>query len=245
MKKPILSIITVCKNEPFIEETCKSICEQTNQDFEWLIIDGKSTDNTLEKIKPYQNRADVFISEPDKGIYSGMNKGIRLATGTYMLFMNGGDLLFDKNTLAQVIPLLKQKQADVYYGDSYLLFENKNDCFVKTYPDKLTKKFFLNNTLGHQSAFIHRKLFEMYGLYREDFKIVSDKEKWLRFFDNQVRFTHIPFPCSQFRTNGVSSQTSPLLRSEDTKLLEEYFPKKVLKNSHIPYLKSLFNQNTR
>lgn len=245
MKPPLLSIVTVCKNEPFIAETCKSVCEQTYQDFEWLIIDGASTDNTLEKIQPYRGRADVFVSEPDTGIYPAMNKGIRQSTGTYLLFLNGGDLLFDKNTVAQVIPFLKQEQADVYYGDSYRLFENKNDCFIKTYPDTITKSFFLNNTLGHQSSFIRRQLFETYGLYREDFKIVSDKEKWLCFVDNQVRFTHLPFPCSQFRMNGISRQASPLLQAEKIKMLEQYYPKQLLQNSELPYLQSLFGKNTR
>ncbi len=244
-KQPILSIITVCKNEPFIAETCKSVCEQTCQDFEWLIIDGASTDNTLEKIQPYRDRADVFISESDQGIYPAMNKGIRLSTGKYLLFLNGGDLLFDKNTTAQVIPFLQQEQADVYYGDSYRLFEKSEECFIKTYPDNISKNFFLNNTLGHQSSFIRKQMFEQYGLYREDFKIVSDKEKWLYFIENQARFIHLPFPCSQFRMNGISRQDSLSLRAEKIKMLEQYYPKQFLQNSELPYLKNLFGKDTR
>ena len=95
----LLSVITVCRNEPFIESTCKSVCAQTNQDFEWIIVDGASTDGTLDKIRPYRGRADILISEPDAGIYPAMNKGIGLARGKYLLFLNGGDLLYKRYNL--------------------------------------------------------------------------------------------------------------------------------------------------
>lgn len=90
--KTLLSIITICKNEPFIKSTCQSVCAQTNQNFEWLIIDGASTNNTLEQIEPFKNRANILISEQDNGIYPAMNKGINLASGKYLLFLNGSEL---------------------------------------------------------------------------------------------------------------------------------------------------------
>ncbi len=224
----ILSIITVCKNEPFIESTCRSVCEQTCQDFEWIVVDGASTDNTLTKIETYKNRANIFISEPDGGIYQAMNKGIKCAKGNYCLFLNGGDMLYNEDTIASVIPYLKENRADVYYGDSYRLFENEADCFIKTYPNTLDKSFFLTNTLGHQSSFIRRELFEKYGGYREDFKIVSDKEKWLCFMEKGVSFEHLPFACSQFRMNGISQIKSDSLKEEKRKMFMQYFPEGML-----------------
>lgn len=237
----LLSIITVCKNEPFIESTCRSVCAQVNQDFEWIVVDGASTDDTLEKAAPYRGRADVFVSEPDGGIYPAMNKGIGYARGRYLLFLNGGDLFYDDKTTARVLPYLNSGKAGVFYGDSYRLFAREEDCFVKTYPTDLDKSFFLSDTLAHQSSFIKKELFEKFGGYREDFKIVSDKEKWLRFMDNGVVFRHLPFVCSRFRMNGISRFPSERLKEEKIKLLREYYPDGLLYNSEIPYLKALFS----
>ncbi len=240
--KPILSIITVCKNEPYIEETCLSIINQTNQNFEWIVVDGASTDDTLDKLSKYQNNMDIFISEPDGGVYSAMNKGISHAHGEYLLFMNGGDLFYNSDVVDVVIPYLTNLKKDVFYGDSYRLFEKEEDCFVKTYPDEIKKSFFLTNTLAHQSSFIKKELFAKLGGYREDFRIVSDKEKWLKFIDNGVEFSHIPFVVSRFRMNGISRQPSPTLSQEKKKMLEEYFPKTSLYNTQIPYLQKIFDR---
>lgn len=240
--KPILSVITVCKNEPYIEETCISVIKQSNQNFEWIVVDGASTDGTIDKLSKYQKRIDTFISEKDEGVYFAMNKGIKHAQGKYLLFMNGGDLFYNSNIIDLVIPYLTQKDKDVFYGDSYRLFDDEKDCFIKTYPDNITKSFFLTNTLAHQSSFIKKNLFEKFGEYREDFKIVSDKEKWLKFIRNGVEFFHIPAPLSCFRMNGISRQTSDILLQEKKKLLEEYFPKNLLYKTNVPYLQDIFDR---
>lgn len=238
--EPKLSIITICKDEPYIEDTCKSIINQTNQKFEWIVVDGASRADTLEILSRYQYRMDTFISEPDDGVYFAMNKGIKRAKGTYLLFMNGGDLFYGDDVVDKAFLYLEK--SEVLYGDSYRLFENEKDCFIKTYPDRLTKSFFLTNTLAHQSSFIKRELFEKFDGYREDFKIVSDKEKWLNFIDNDVSFLHIPFAVSCFRMNGISRQNSEVLLQEKKKLLEEYFPKNLLYNTNIPYLQRVFDR---
>lgn len=244
MSGTLLSIITICKDTPFIEETCDSVLSQTNQNFEWIVIDGASKDDTLNKIKQYAHRADVFISEPDNGIYAAQNKGIRNSHGKYLMFLNGGDLLYNPETVADAMSYLKDGPECVFYGDSYRLFDAPEKCFIKTYPDNITKDFFLTNTLGHQSCFIHRNLFEKYGPYREDFKIVSDKEKWLAFISDGAVFKHIPFPCSRFRMDGISSnKNNDELKAEKIRLLTQYFPLSVLHNSNLPYLQELFAVN--
>lgn len=240
--EPKLSVITICKNEPFIEDTCKSIVHQLNQEFEWIVVDGASTDGTLDKLSKYQYRINAFISEADEGVYFAMNKGIRQAHGKYLLFLNGGDLFYGDDVVNRVVPYLESGKSDVFYGDSYRLFEKSADCFIKTYPDKLVKSFFLTNTLAHQSSFIKRELFEKFGGYREDFDIVSDKEKWLNFIDNGVSFSHIPVVVSCFRMNGISRQNSDILLREKKKLLEEYFPKNMLYHTNIPYLQKVFDR---
>lgn len=239
--KPLLSVITICKNEPFIESTCQSVLAQTYQDFEWLVMDGASTDNTLDTLSKYKHRINTFISEPDSGVYNAMNKGIAKAKGKYLLFLNGGDMLYAPDTLKKVAPSLESERADIFYGDSYRLFAEKEKCFIKTYPEKLVKNFFLDNTLAHQSSFIKREMFARFGLYREDFKIVSDKEKWLCFMDNGAKFAHLPFVCSVFRMNGMSRLPTELLKQEKMKMLEQYFDKTMLQTSPLPYLQKLYH----
>jgi len=222
---PKISIITICKNErPFIQSTCDSVISQSYTHFEWIVVDGASTDGTLDILKKYTHAMRHFISEPDAGIYPAMNKGISLASGEFCLFLNGGDFLYSPFVLHQTVPHLTS-QTDVLYTNSYRLHtpsESSKD-FIKTYPETLTKDFFLTNTLGHQSSFIRRTLFDRYGLYREDFKIVSEKEKWLVFMENNVRFQYLPLTTSVFRLNGISRHKTPALQMEKQRMLAEHF----------------------
>ena len=103
-----LSIVTVCYNEKDIGRTCESIVSQSCQDFEWIVVDGGSTDGSLEVIKHYKERIDILISEPDNGIYDAMNKGIRLAKGKWINFMNGGDTFAD---IFCVLPEITRQQT--------------------------------------------------------------------------------------------------------------------------------------
>jgi hypothetical protein len=169
-----------------------------------------------------------------------MNKWIKISKWKYLLFLNGWDMLYESSTIKKVKQYLINWDSEVYYGDSFRLFEKKEDCFIKTYPDKLEKNFFLTNTLAHQSSFIKRELFIKYWLYREDFNIVSDKEKWLYFIDNNVRFEHLNFVCSIFRMNWVSRKNTDELKQEKIKLLKQYYPDEMLYWTNIPYLQELF-----
>lgn len=112
-----LSVITICYNEKNIRKTCESIVGQSWQDFEWIVVDGGSTDGTLDVLNEYRDRIDVLISEPDNGIYNAMNKGIARARGEWLNFMNGGDAFCDKTVLEQVFGGGSSRDgADVLYG---------------------------------------------------------------------------------------------------------------------------------
>ena len=240
MNNPLISIITICKNEPHIKETCESVVNQTDKDFEWIVIDWWSQDWTLDILKFYESEISILVSETDSWVYNAMNKGINLAKWKFLLFLNWWDMLYDNKVIETIKPYLKKWDSDIYYGDSFRLFNDTKDCFIKTYPDKLEKNFFLTNTLAHQSTFIKKFLFKKYWLYREDFIIVSDKEKWLCFIERNVKFTHLNFVCSCFRMNGISRKKSKTLKQEKIKMLKEYFPNELLYGTDIPYLKELF-----
>lgn len=120
-----LSIITITYNaEKFLKRTIESILAQSNQDFEYIIIDGKSKDSTLEIAKAYGERVNLLVSEPDKGLYDAMNKGLGLASGDFVWFMNAGDEINDGEVVATFMKVLAETNADVFYGDTYFVEEN-------------------------------------------------------------------------------------------------------------------------
>lgn len=152
----------------------------------------------FKKIKPFQKRADIFISETDTGIYPAMNKGINLAHGKYLLFLNGGDQLYNNKTIAHVLPYLNKGNADIFYGDSYRLFENETDCFIKTYPDTIRKSFFLDNTLAHQSSFIKKTCLQNSALIVKISKLSATKKNGFVLLITEPVFHICRFPAPVF-----------------------------------------------
>lgn len=197
-----LSIITICYNiENEIRQTCESIVNQTWQDFEWIIIDGGSTDGTLDVLEEYKNRIDIFISEKDEGIFDAMNKGILRASGEYLNFMNGGDAFSSNNSLQDVMVYIKNK--DIYYGNAYDTWPNSERKKERIHQDYLPSDYFLNNYISHQASFIRRELFEEYGLY--DKKVQgADRLKFIVFQKNACSFYYIDYFIANQQANGIS-----------------------------------------
>lgn len=229
MCKPKLSIITICYNSPYLELTCDSIVNQIWQDFEWIIIDGGSNKDTLKIFEKYKNRINKFISEPDSGIYNACNKGIKLAQGEYLNFMNGGDAYCDNTILQNVFS--RNLDEDILYGDEYFDTKCNNIKNLKKMPEKVTEDFLIKSTIRHQSSFIKRKLFENYGLYDENYKIVSDWEKWIVFFLNGVEFKYVPVVVADYNTGGCSFADTyiRLHNKERNEVLNKYFTSKQLR----------------
>ena len=226
---PALSIITVCYNEAArIALTCESIVKQTFQCFEWIVIDGGSTDGTLEILKQYATRINYFVSEKDRGIYHAMNKGIIQAHGTYLLFLNGGDYFYESETLAKVFASGKTLEQDIYYGDILL---EKSDGFKRRSLD-FTNYYamFALRTFPHQVTFIKRALFEVYGLHDESFTICADLEFFLRVFVSKANrkrhaIEHLPFIVSVYENiEGVSSKNIALRDAENIRARRKYYP---------------------
>ncbi|MDR0361342.1 MAG: glycosyltransferase [Planctomycetota bacterium] len=207
MAAPLLSIITVCRNlAGEIEPTCRSVVGQDWQDFEWIVVDGASTDGTLDVLENHRDRIDTLVSEPDAGPYDAMNKGIAAAKGEYCLFLNGGDRLFDAAVLAMVFGNVG-RHADILYGDEYRA-DGEGRIFaswIMPPPGEVDKLFFVADTLRHQSTFIKRGLFARCGAYDTRFGIVADLEKWIVFLENGCVFEKLGFPVSVFRMGGLSS----------------------------------------
>ena len=202
-KRPTLSIITICYNiKDEIARTCESIVNQTWQDFEWIVVDGGSTDGTVEVLKKYQNRMSVFISEPDKGVYNAMNKGIKLAQGKWLNFMNGGDC-FAANDVLEKVFKDKKYDADILYGYANVIGVNDSTC-LKEHPDNISKIFLKKNTICHQASFIRKTIFKDFGLYDETLKISSDWEKFVRAFVAKRKFQKVYTVVCDFYLGGLS-----------------------------------------
>lgn len=172
---PKLSIITInLNNVEGLRRTVDSVVGQIYRDFEWIVVDGGSVDGSLELIEEYSDRITWWVSEPDSGIYNAMNKGILASHGEYLLFLNSGDYLHDRDVLHKVVPQLQGK--DFYTGHEY-----HEDLDVSSGVFTHSQLFFTMSTasLPHQSTFISRKVFDKYGLYREDLTFASD---WYMFY---------------------------------------------------------------
>ena len=175
------SIITVnYNNRDGLLKTIESVINQTYHDFEYIVIDGGSTDGSIDILKEYNNRITYWISEPDGGIYQGMNKGIAKAIGDYLNFLNSGDCFYSNNVLQEVADY--DSHADIITGRDYHYSDEKKMGHASIQPSRLSMITFFTSTLDHQSSFIKRKLFNN-SPYREDLRLVSD---WVFFLEKVV-----------------------------------------------------------
>jgi len=215
-----LSIITVNKNNANgLERTIQSVINQTFKDFEYIIIDGASIDNSVEVIKKFADKINYWVSEPDKGIYNAMNKGIEVAQGEYLLFLNSGDYLADNYVLENIFFSI-DKDFDIIYGNL-----NIDKTRIARYPSKLTLKYFIKSTLPHPGSLFKRKLFSEIGLYNEKYVIASDYEFFLKaIIVNNCSYKHLDFTFSVFFKDGISSKQVDLSIKERDEILKELFP---------------------
>lgn len=216
------SIITICLNEAAqIRATCESIARLPGHLFEWIVVDGGSTDGTLAILDGYAERIRILVSEPDTGIYNAMNKGAVLATGDYLLFMNGGDYFYDDEVLNRVV---SAQRADVIVADVILGDEGGD---VLCYPATLSSRWLLKKMLPHQAAFIRRATFERCGRYNEAFRIAGDYELFARLFTRYgASYHHVPVVAAVFGRGGVSQSPEhrSLRKRENHCVRWRYFP---------------------
>ena len=183
LNKPLFSIITVVYNgDNYLEKTINSVINQTYDNVEYIIIDGGSTDNTLDIIRRYEGQIDYWISEPDKGIYDAWNKAISCYLGEWINFQGADDYLFDKDVLKNVAnTIIKGKyKAKIIYGD--VVTVNEKDMICEELLSEWNKDKFINEGIyfSHQGVFHHRNLFTMVGKFNIKFSIAGDYELLLR-----------------------------------------------------------------
>lgn len=218
-----LSIITITyNNRDGLKKTIDSVADQTFRDFEWIVIDGGSTDGSRELIEQYASYFAYWVSEPDKGIYNAMNKGIDHAQGKYLLFLNSGDWLVNSTSLERSFS--HEFDADVMYGNCVFHYANKESkC---RYPSQLTFEFLYRKSLAHCSSFIKREVLAKEH-YNERYKIVSDLEFWVKLALAGGSFNHLEEFVSVFDTTGISSTNRDLDKSERKQMLSQYIPEMV------------------
>ena len=189
-----LSIITVnLNNRDGLRKTIDSVVSQTFKDFEWIVIDGGSTDGSRELIEQYADHFAYWVSEPDKGIYNAMNKGIKVAKGEYLQFLNSGDWLWEDDTLQKVFS--EGFEEDILYGDCI-----EADGSLSVFPEAIDTLFMYRGTLNHQSSFIKATLFKD-SLYSEEYKIASD---WF-FFISRIIFENTNYRKINVIVSGVQA----------------------------------------
>lgn len=202
---PRISIITVCFNEASrIAVTCESIVNQSVQNFEWIVLDGGSTDGTVQVLMQYRSRMSFFRSGPDDGIYAAMNEGISHATGEYCLFLNGGDALFSETALEATLPCMNEGN-DVIVGDTWF-HESNGRPFYPLMVNLLSLVIF---GLPHPSSLIRTSLLKESGGYDLNFKIAANLDLFFRMRRKaDVHFVRIPVVISRFYLDGISSQNA-------------------------------------
>lgn len=215
-----LSIITVnLNNKDGLQKTIDSVVSQTFKDLEWIVIDGGSTDGSRELIEQYADYISYWVSEPDKGVYNAMNKGIKVAKGEYLQFLNSGDWLCDETSLERCFS--HGFTADIVYGDLYFCNGESKDRY--NYPKKLTLKYLYDKSLGHCASFIRKELIAN-ELYNEELRIVSDWEFFLKQAMKNRTFEFIDEAVACFDMCGISSTNLQLVEQERGFVLDKLIP---------------------
>ena len=195
---PKITIITVCYNAiNSIEKTIISILSQTYKNLEYIIIDGGSTDGTIDVIKKYEKQISYWKSEPDKGVYDAMNKGIELATGEWVNFMNAGDSFYNTEVLQSLNLYFSDSQTDIIYGDTCIEINNKNK--YRVIPENISN-IELHLPFCHQSCFVKSSIIKN-NLFLLQYKYVADYAMFYKFYQLGYKFKYIYHIISNYQIN--------------------------------------------
>ncbi|MEM9846997.1 MAG: glycosyltransferase family 2 protein [Bacteroidota bacterium] len=204
-----ISIITVVRNgEETIRDTINCVLSQSYHNIEYIVVDGQSTDGTLDIVKSFGNQIDKVISEPDTGIYDAMNKGLRAATGDYIGFLNADDFYTNRDVISQIVSAARETNADSIYGD--LLFVDQHDINKAVRFWKAGRydryKMLFGWSVPHPTFFVKKSVFNRCGLFRENFGLSGDYEMMVRFFfKERISAAYIPKTLVRMRVGGAGN----------------------------------------
>lgn len=219
---PKITVITVCLNEVnSIEETINTVVTQSYQNTEYVVIDGGSTDGTLQKIEKYVSSIDIIEHQKGKGIYNAMNQGIALSNGDYLYFLNAGDRLYSKDTLSHIAGMISQDNGlDIVFGD-YLKITDSGEELV-TDSTEISMDRLKDGMICHQAMFSNRKMFERNGGFDESLSIVADYD-WLarNIVKGKLRTKYVQRPIVKWDSSGVSSTSD--YRIQQFLAMKRYF----------------------
>ena len=206
-----VSIITISYNSAkTLGETIKSVLEQSYVDLEYIIIDGQSADTTVEIIKSYGDRISTYVSEKDDGIYDAMNKGVSLARGDIIGFINSDDKLNSEDCIWEIVKVFQVNDCDVVYGDK-IYTDSKNTNRVIRYwkAGEYDRSNFEKGWMPpHLSTYIRKELYDKYGKFRTDFKIAADYELLFRFmYKHNAKSKYLPKVIARMRAGGISNKS--------------------------------------
>lgn len=204
-----VSVITVCYNSAnTIRDTLESVKAQSYSNIELIIVDGKSTDKTLDIVREYKDFITLVISEKDAGIYDAMNKGIRASTGDIVGFLNSDDFYTDRESIQSIVDsFLSNKEVDGVYGDLMLVKEKNIDRFSRLYSSKNFSKSLIRFgfMLPHPTYYIKKNKYEEYGFYKLDYRVSADFELITRHITKGINLIRIPKILVNMREGGIST----------------------------------------
>lgn len=206
-----ISVITVSFNSKLtISDTIKSVITQSHSGIEYILIDGGSSDGTMEIVELYGNKISKVISESDQGIYDAINKGIRVSTGDIIGILNSDDYLTDSNVIQRIADAFEDNDIDAVYGDVQFIDTLKPGRISRYYSSKKfdINKFKYGYMPAHPSLYARRDLFEKYGYYKTDYRIAADYELLIRFmYGHRIKCHYIEMPFVNMRPGGVSNKS--------------------------------------
>jgi len=222
-----ISIITTTYNSAStIRDTLESVNAQTYPDIEHIIVDGKSRDNTLELVKQYGKRVTKIISEPDKGIYDAMNKGIKAATGDIVGILNSDDFFADNDVIAKIVKeFIDNPELEGVYTNLYYVKQDDPDIIVRHWVSEPFKErsFFKGWHPPHPTLYMRKSVYEKYGLFDLNFSLAADFELMLRYFERyKIKTKYLPITSIRMRLGGATSKNWENVKKQNIECMEAF-----------------------